>query len=199
MCTLKSQRTIARFGALLFVVLLFVVLLAIMTPLVSAASSLDAAPDIGPAGLLTTIGLLGLGTVISLRAKDQAGNKRMLTVDTEKPAEAADTIDQYAELKAEEVASPLRETITTLTASLKSAKDILVGEIIRIRMLTAPKGEGGEPDFDATTETAYLEGLPVERLRMEFDRLPKRDALTVEGTTTSDAPADTDVYAGLRQ
>lgn len=173
-------------------------LLTAMTPLVAAAQTLDAVPQIGPGPLFATLGALGLGTIITLKARDATGNKKTFALDTDKAQEAAETIDQYAELRAEETAGPLREALEAAKKQLTGYRDIIVGEILRIKALSALKSEGGEAKFDAETEKAYLEGLEAGRLKMEFDRLPNAETLSVKPATVNEPPADpTDPYAAL--
>jgi hypothetical protein len=141
----------------------------------------------------TTMGFLAIGTVITLRAKDATGTKKVIALDTEKSLEFQEGIDTYADLKAEEVAVPLRTQLKVAEGQRDGYRDIIVGEILRIKRLAAPKDKDGKDTFDLEAEKSYLEGLPAERLRMEFDRLPvKREDLKVETVTTGDSPSDPD-------
>lgn len=183
-------------------VLLMTLLLALFTPLVAAASAAEAVPHMGPGGIFTTVAAAGLGIgAVMLKAKDATGTPKKFMVDTEKQEEAADAIEQYAELKAEEVRGPLQATITRLSAELKLLREKMAGEILRVRQLT--EGEA----FDLESERAYLLGdetkgiqpLQTERLVLEFERTaPKADKIKLKATTTGDAPQDpNDPYAAL--
>lgn len=187
------------------IALLIVFLLAVFTPLVAAAASAEAVPIAGNAPLFTSIALagLGVGAVITLRAKDSAGHNKLFALDPDKPQEAAEAVAQYEELKAQEVKAPLEAIIQRLKAEITLLREKIAGEILRVRKLTAQEPE----KFDLEAEKLYLMGdeakniepLSVERLLLEFDRLPKREELKVEPATTADKPEDpADPYAAVK-
>lgn len=188
------MRALLKFSTLLLLALLTVV----MTPLCAAAASIDVAPQIGPAPLLTVLGIVvGLGTVITLKAKDATGNKKTFAIDTEKPAEMSEVLEQVVELRTEEATTPLKAQIERLKSVVKLLREKMAGEIMRVEKLTAPKSTSGEEQYDAEGQKTYylgneekgIEALQPERLCMEFDKA-MRTSVKAEVATTSEEPDD---------
>ncbi len=173
-------------------------LILMMTPLMAAAASLDAAPQIGPAPLLAALGLVGLGTVITLKARDATGNKKTFALDTEKPAEMSEVIDQVVELRTEEATAPLHATITRLKSVIQLLREKMAAEIMRVETLAAPRNDKGETQYDAEAQKTYylgdnerhIEPLQAERLCLEFDKAVRTE-VKVPAATTSEEPGDT--------
>lgn len=164
--------------------LLMLVTIAALTPLAAAAAAVDVIPQFGPAPIWAAVGLAGLGAVIHLKI-----GKRSVTLDAEDPASAHkydEALEEHVETEKEAALAPVSEELTAAQEEGAALRSILVGEILRIRKLTA-----GE-DFDVEDERKYLDGLPAERLKMEFDRLPKREDIKLKAVTKNEQPADQD-------
>lgn len=170
---------VKHFGALALA-LLFVA----FAPLVAAAASLETVTHASPAPLWAAVGLAGLGAVIHLKI-----GKRSVTLDAEDPSSAHkydEALEAHVEAEKEAAAAPIKENLQAAKEEGSALRGIVVGEILRIRKLTA-----GE-DFDVEGEKKYLDGLPAERLKMEFDRLPKREEIQLKAKTRNEAPDDSE-------
>lgn len=171
--------------------LLLTILLLFTAAPVQAAAQAEAGSGYGFMTALSVGAFFLGGAVLQLTARDGEGEKT-ITLDTEdEPQTLLGRVKEYAQLKVSEVKSSLQAKLTAAQEENEGLRGILVGEILRIKKLKAGTGEDGEPDFDVEDEKTYLEGLPVERLKMEWKRLPAREEVTAPQTkTTGGAPDD---------
>ena len=188
-------------SASVFLLLLACLLLAPLAHAASGASLPDGAP-LTAVGLALGCTLMGVTVYLSARNHEKERDESiLLDTDNDKQEELAEKIQHYASLKAQEKLGPLEEKSEHLASELSSLKTMVVGEIVRIKKLTAPKNDEGETTLDVEKEAAYLEGLPAERLQMEYERLPeKAETLSVTATTTDaePVPAGGDVYDDMK-
>lgn len=112
------------------------------------------------------------GASITVNAADEA---------TAQAAVAAIEADRAA--AATEAVAPVQEQLAASETDNAALRAMVVGETVRLKQLSAT-GDG----FDAEDETAYLTGLPVDRLKMEYDRAAK--SAPVQKVATSSVPAD---------
>jgi hypothetical protein len=126
--------------------------------------------------------------VVNLRVGDQN-----VALD---PEDATSADRYYAALSAHvdaernAASEPLKEQLTASKEDASAVRGILVSEIVRIKRLS-------QKDLDAEKETAYFEGLPHERLKMEWDRLPKSEEINLSASTKNETPADGNIVSEL--
>ena len=129
---------------------------------------------------------------VTLSARDGSGKKVSHVIDTDKPEEIHETVEGYAELYSESLTGPLHDENTRLKAENAQLRGAMASEIMRVEMLTAPKGEDGKPSYDADAQKLYYLGdddtepLQTKRLCLEFDKAIKtklsHTKATSEGT-----------------
>ena len=183
---------------------LIALLLMLFTPLVAAAASAETVPAVDyamQAPLWMQVSLVGLATGITvhLTAKNvDTDEEESINLDTEDRSTLINRLKHYVGLKTRAATKPLQEQLTASQEENSGLRDIIVGEILRVKKLTQT-GEDGEPSFNVEKEKKYLEGLPAERLKMEYERIPQREELKVESVTKSAGGEEgNDLYEGMR-
>jgi hypothetical protein len=90
-----------------------------------------------------------------------------------------DEADQLQALAAQAEAVPeLREERNALKGELETATDVIVSDIIRRKKIAGDLEEDG-----VESEREYLEGLPIGRLKMEYERAPSEADLDTSSAT----------------
>ena len=117
-------------------------------------------------------------TSITSVSVKREGRDEIVHLDAGKDTFASD-LTEVIRLKQAESAAPLTTRITALEAENATFRDMLVGEIVRLKRV--------EGETEVKAETDYLCSLPVERLQMEWSRANKGAAPPVP-VTTPDAP-----------
>ena len=183
---------------------LIALLLVLFTPLVAAAASAETVPLVDyamQAPLWMQVSLVGLATgiTVQLTATDpDTGDEKILDLDSEDKSSFLKNIKRYVKLKVQEKLSPTKAELKAEREENDNLRGLIVGEILRVKKLTQT-GEDGEPGFDVEKEKKYLEGLPAERLKMEYERIPQREELKVESVTESAGGEEgNDIYEGMR-
>ena len=132
------------------------------------------------------LGAIALGTVVHLSGTNEDGEEESVMLDTENDDSQGllKKLKRAAKLKAQAIIGPAKEKLEAAQAENETFRDIIVGEVLRIKKLTAGQDGEGNYDFDVEQEKQYLEGLPADRLKMEYERLPNSEDVKVEQTTT---------------
>ena len=183
---------------------LLLLIVCLMTPLVAAAASAETVPMVDyayQAPLWVQVGLAGLATglTVQMMAKNpDTGEEERIQFDSEDEDTFLKRLQHFVGLKSKAKVKPVQEKLDATEKENDGLRGMIVGEILRIKKLTSVDDEG-EPTFDVEKEQKYLEGLPADRLKMEYERLPKREELKVEQVTTSEEPDDSPdgLYAEL--
>lgn len=128
---------------------------------------------------------------------DANGTSFALSVEDGQEEQAMKQLRTFYTQSKEEGAAPMKTRLDAAEAYGQAVRDILVGEIIRLRKLSAPTSEGGEEQFNAEAERQYLEGLPADRLAMEWRRTPAPETVKTDAKTKNENPPNpADPYEG---
>ena len=152
-----------------------------------------------------TIGVVALmGTAhVTVRTEDKNGERQAfdLEVDEDSPQEQVQAIERYAETREEAARADLQADLDSTEEELDEMRDLVVSEILRRQKLAGQVGE--DADLSVEDQREYLEGLPAERLQMEWERAPKGEDLSgsTQNHTTGDDPDDarTDLDAAVSE
>jgi hypothetical protein len=138
---------------------------------------------------------------VTFRTQNADGEPVSLDAEVEDDAaeESVDAIERYAELEAESRTADLRSQLQDIEEDAGEMRDIIVSDILRRQKLSGEVGE--EADLSVEDQRDYLQGLPADRLKMEWERAPKGEDLSgaTSPATTGDAPDDgtTDLDAAV--
>lgn len=154
----------------------------------------DLPPDAIAAVVLTLsiVAMMGMAHV-TVRTKDKNGESQAfdLEVGDDAPQDQVQQIERYAETREERARADLQADLDATEEELSAMTDLVVSEIIRRQKLAGQIGEDAELSVEDQRE--YLEGLPAERLQMEWERAPSEEDLSgsTEMVTTGDDPDET--------
>ena len=158
---------------------------ACLAPAAAAATSTGAAVSLGIVGL----GALAAGITVQLTSRQTDDNgvttTRQHNLDSDSPTYGAD-LAAFAEAKEAEGAAPVRAELAAAEAARDAHRDTVIGEIVRVAQLqhAASKAEG---EFDAESETAFLQSLDAPRLKLHFDKA-RQAAAELKAPTQQTAP-----------
>lgn len=79
-------------------------------------------------------------------------------------------VTEQVEAAVEAAVKPVQSELTAAQEEIKALRELTVGEIVRRRALV-------DKELKTEDETAYLMGLPPDRLAMEWKRMPKAESL----------------------
>lgn len=128
----------------------------------------------------------------TLRTKNEDGDKQTLTfhLEDDHAEDEVGALESLAE-RAEERAE-LQAKLNEKEEELSAARDALTGEIIRRKKLSGKLEEDG-----VESEREFLSGLPMERLKMHYDRALELEVDTDSATNLNADPpenGETDKY-----
>ena len=130
---------------------------------------------------------------VTVRTEDHNGERQSfdLEVDDESPQEQVEAIERYAETREQAARADLQAEMNEIEEEMGELRDLVVSDIIRRQKLAGEVGE--DADLSVEDQREYLEGLPAERLQMEYERAPDSEDLSgaTATHTTGDDPDDT--------
>ena len=161
----------------------------------------DFSPDLiaGIVFVFSVIGFLGMAHRATLRTTDADGEQRSydLSIDEDAdPSEQIEQVERYAETREEAARADLQADLNEAEQELSAMRDLVVSDIIRRQKLAGEIGE--DQDLSIEDQREYLEALPAERLKMEYERAPDSEDLSgsTATQTTGDDPDDTTAEFG---
>ena len=125
---------------------------------------------------------------LTIRTKNEDGDAvtHTLHLEDEHADDEAAAVEQLA-ARAERAAD-LRSELNAVQHDLATAKEAIVSDIVRRKKLA---GEyDGDDGLDQEADREYLEGLPVDRLKMEYKRAPSDAELDTSSATGNETPDD---------
>jgi len=131
--------------------------------------------------------------LVKLQTTNADGERRSFSLEAPdgEGESARQAAEEYAEARVSAARADLQADLDATEEELSAMTDLVVSEIIRRQKLAGQIGEDAELSVEDQRE--YLEGLPAERLQMEWERAPSEEDLSgsTETATTGDDPDET--------
>lgn len=136
---------------------------------------------------------------VTLSTPDSTGTVRNFVLDEAQMEAVPATVDQYTRLCIEQAVAPVQASRAALQAENERFRDKLASEVMRVEMLTWPKGEDDKPKaYDAEARKKIWLSADADLLTVHYDEALRRTlsakAATTEGTPPPAADGD-DPYA----